>query len=370
MFKAVYGLIFTLLFAMFAFASAPVTVSAVGESDIVLGDKSAAKLQATARAKWAALEDASGVRVKAETIVQNAVLVDEAVKNEVSSVIQSYKITGEEENGKIYRVMISAVIIPEKAQQAMSSVARNTSISVMIPVVFPDKHVEETNILTETIINELTANQLEVIDIASANAATSGDLDRAMKTNNYMAMRNIAAQFLSGTILIGKVDTTATAKEGTDIGYGVSLPFNVVTGRLSYRLLIQQGGGTKILASGYLSARGMGATLDDATNQMMENMNNEVSTNLVSIVMEKIKGANSKKINVQLVGKPNIDDLMELKQLLSYTSWVLDVEDNGLDSLKVTYPEKSLYLATAINSRPVYKIKKLSDYLIQVEKVQ
>ena len=94
--KIVYGLILTLLFAFAAHAAA-VTVSAVGEADIVNGDKSAAKIQATARAKWAALEDASGIRVKAETIVQNAVLVDEAVKNEVSSVIQSYKVTGEEE---------------------------------------------------------------------------------------------------------------------------------------------------------------------------------------------------------------------------------------------------------------------------------
>ncbi len=366
--KILLSLVISLFFTMMSYAAA-VTVSAVGEADIVNGDKSAAKLQAVARAKWAAIEDASGVRVKADTIVQNAVLVDEAIKSEISSVVQSYKITGEEEDGSIYRVMIKAVIIPEKAQKAMSSVARNTSIAVMIPVVFPDKHVEETNVLTETVINELTSRQLEVVDIASANAATTGDLNRAMKTNNYTAMRNIAAKYLSGTILIGKVDTVATAKEGSDIGYGVAIPFNVVTGRLTYRLIIQQGAGTKILASGYLAAKGMGATLEDATNQMMENMNDEVSTNLVSIVMENIKGVNDKVISVQMVGKTNLEDLMELKQLLNYTAWVLEVNDNGADTLTVKYPEKTLYLATAISSRPNYKIVKLSDYKIQVQKL-
>ncbi|MCD8552911.1 hypothetical protein [Seleniivibrio sp.] len=357
------------LFMLTVSAFAAVTVSAVGEADIINGDKSSAKLQATARAKWAALEEASGVRVKSDTIVQNAVLVDEAIKNEVSGVVQSYKVTGEEEDGQIYRIMISAVVSPEKAKDAIGAIAMNTSVAVMIPVVFPDKHVEETNVLTETVISELTANQLEVIDIADASGTKTAELDRAMRTNNYMAMRAIASKYLSGTILIGKVDTVATAKEGTDIGYGVSIPFNVVTGRLSYRLLVQQGSGTKILASDFISARGMGATLEDATHQMMDNMNNEVSTKLVSTVLEKIKGINSKNIRVQLVGKTTLEDLMDLKQTLSYTAWVLEVNDNGKDTLDVKYPEKALYLATAISSKPNYKIVRLNDYLIQVQKL-
>jgi len=186
-----------------------------------------------------------------------------------------------------------------------------------------------------------------------------------MKTNNYMAMRNIASKYLSGTILVGKVETTATAQEGTDVGYGVSLPFNVVTGRLTYRLIAQQGQSMKILASGFLAARGMGATLDDATNQMMGNMNREVSQKL----MEKVKGANSRTLSVQIAGSPTISDMMELKQILTYTAWVLEVKERGTDMLTVQYPEKALYLATAINSKPNFKVKKLTEYSILVEKL-
>jgi len=349
--------------------AAPITVSAIGEADIMNGDKSSAKLQAVARAKWAAMEEASGVRVKSDTIVQNAVLVDEAIKNEVTGVIQKYEVTGEEEDGSVYRVMISATIVPEKARDAVGMMSKNTSISVMIPVVFPDKHVEETNILTETVINELTMQQMEVVDIVSSDGTSVNMLDQAMRTNNYMAMRNIAAKYLSGTILVGKVETTTTASEGSDVGYGVSLPFNVVTGRLTYRLLTQQGSAIRILASGFLSARGMGASLDDATNQMMGNMNREVSQTLVSIVMEKVKGENSKSIMVQLAGNPSLSDLMELKQMLSYTAWVLEVKERGKDMLTVSYPEKTLYLATAINSKPNYEVQKLTDYQIVLKKL-
>jgi len=357
-----------LVFSVSAFASA-VTVTAIGEADIIGGDKSSAKLQAVARAKWAAMEEASGVRVKSETIVQNAMLVDEAIKNEVTGVIQNYTVTGEEEDGQIYRVMISATIIPEKAKDAVGLLSKNTSISVMIPVVFPDKHIEETNILTETVINDLTMQQMEVIDIVSSDGTNVKQLDQAMRTNNYMGMREIASKYLSGTILIGKVETTTTAQEGSDVGYGVSLPFNVVTGRLTYRLLSQQGSKTVILASGFLPARGMGASLDDATNQMMENMNREVSQKLVSIVMEKLKGANSKSISIQIAGHPTLSDLMELKQMLTYTAWVLEVKERGTDMLTLMYPEKALYLATAINSKPNYKVLKLTDYSILVEKL-
>jgi hypothetical protein len=362
-------LVLSLLLFTFSVFAAPIKVTAIGEADIMNGDKSSARMQAVARAKWTAMEEASGVRVKSETIVQNAMLVDEAIKNEVTGVIQSFSVTGEEEDGKVYRVMIDAVIVPEKAKQAVGSLAKNTSISVMIPVVFPDKHVEETNVLTETVINELTMQQMDVIDIVSTDGLKVNQLDRAMRTNNYMAMRDIASKHLSGTILVGKVDTTATAKEGSDVGYGVSLPFNVVTGRLTYRLLNQQGPSVRILASGFLSARGMGATLEDATNQMMDNMNREVSSRLVSIVMEKIKGGNNKSILVQLAGNPDLNSIMELKQMLSYTAWVLEVNNKGADALEVKYPEKALYLATAINSKPNYSVEKMTEYSILVEKL-
>lgn len=359
----------TLVLVAIVSYAAPVTVTAIGEADILNGDQASAKLQAVARAKWAALEKASGVRIKSDTIVQNAQLVDEAIKNEVTGVIKSFKITGQEEDGKLYRVMVSAVIVPEKAKDAVGLLAKNTSVSVIIPVVYPDKHVDETNVLTETVINDLTMQNMDVIDIVSSDGANLKELDKAMRTNNYMALRQMAAKHLSGTLLIGRVDTTATAKQGSDVGYGVSLPFNVVTGRLTYRLLTQQGQNLRILASGFLAARGMGATLKDATNQMMENMTNQVSQKLVSIIMEKLKGANNKTITIRLAGNPSLSDLMQLKQMLSYTPWVLSVNEQGTDTLAVQYPEKSLYLATSINSKLGYKVKKLSDYSILVEKL-
>jgi hypothetical protein len=38
-----------------------------------------------------------------------------------------------------------------------------------------------------------------------------------------------------------------------------------------------------------------------------------------------------------------------------------------MDTIMVKYPEKSLYLATAINSKGKYRVKKFNNYQIIVE---
>jgi hypothetical protein len=358
-------LVFSLL-SVSAFAET-VKVTAIGEADIMGGDTASARVIAVARAKWTALEEAAGVKVKSDAILQNAVLVDEAIKTEVQGVIKSFTVTGEEKDSSLYRVQISAVVEKTKAASAVGVVAKNTTISVMLPVVFPNGRVEESSALSETVINELSSNNMEVVDMATGSGVGVRELERAMQANDYLSLRNAAFKSLSNTILIGKVETSATAQQGADIGYGVSLPFNIVTGRLTYRLVTEKFGSRVILASGYIPVRGQGSTIEDATFRMTENLRDSVASTLVGIVMEKMQGANSRTVTVRLMGKTDLDKLMTLKQMLTYTSWVLEVKDQGVDSLAVTYPEKTLYLATSLNGRQGFSVEKFTDYEIVVK---
>lgn len=357
-----FFLIFILILATSISFAQPTSVSSIGEADIVNGDKASARLVAIARAKWAALEDVAGVKVKSDTVLQNAMLVDEAVKTEVQGVVTAFKVTGEEEDGNIYRVQILASIEKTKAENAVGAIAKNTSISVMIPVIFPDGRVEEASALSETVIGELAARNMEVVDISQSSGISVKDIQNSIKTGNFNNLRDVALKNLSNTILIGEVETVATAQQGADIGYGVTLPFNVVTGRLTYRLVTEKYGNKVVLASGYIPVRGQGTTLNDATYRMTENLRDKVAQTLVSIVMEKIKGVNSRSINVRLMGGTNVEKLMQLKNMLTYTSWVLDIKENGADSLTITYPEKTLYLASSVDGRNGFKVEKFSDY--------
>ena len=46
-------------------------------------------------------------------------------------------------------------------------------------------------------------------------------------------------KFLSNILLIGKIDYTISTRKGQDIGYGISMPFNNVTVRLTYRITLE-----------------------------------------------------------------------------------------------------------------------------------
>lgn len=350
-----------------AYVFAGKTVTAIGEADIVNEDKASARIQAVARAKWAALEQVAGIKVKADTIVMNAQLVDEAVKTETEGIVKDFKVIGEEVDGNMYRVQIEALIEEQGAKKAMSLFSKNTNIAVMIPVFYPDRHVEVQNPLSERVIDGLISNQMEVLDLAAQkNGVSVKELDYAIKTQNYMAMTNIAVNHLSNTILIGKVVSKVVARKGADFGYG-KLPFDVVQGELSYRLLANKDGRTIILKTGTLNAKGQGATVEDATYRMVSDLSNRVAGQLVGIVLNEFKGQNARMVNVRITGKNDLKKLMSLKQILNYTPWVLNVQEQGTDTLLVQYPEKSLYLATAINSKHQFKVRSLSDYEIVVD---
>jgi hypothetical protein len=354
--------VFTLFFNSYATAK---TVEAYGEAEIKDNDISTAKLQAIARAKWDAMEKAAKIKVKVETLVQNAILIDEAVKSEIGAVIKSYKIIDEGKDGNVYWNKILAEVVPEKANKAINYLSKNTSVAVLIPVVFPDKHVEETSSLSEYIIQELINKNLEVVDLGSTgNSIAIRDIDTAMKNNDFIMLRNLASKYLSAMLLIGKVETDATVTEGRNVGYGVTMPFNIVTGRLTYRLIGEKDGRKIILASGYVSARGQGTNLNDATYRMMDNLKESVSERLIGIVMEKIKGINNKPIEIILAGNNDMDEILKLKNRLNYIAWVLNTEVKGTDKILVTYPEKTLYLVAAIKSKQKYEIKEFNDYQI------
>lgn len=343
-------------------------VEAIGEAQIVNNDLGAAKNQAIIRAKWAALEKAAEVKVRVETIVQNAQLVDEAIKSEVSGAVSSYSILDEGKDGETYWIKISAKVSSDNAQKAVSVFAKNTSVSVLLPVVFPDGRVEESSPLSEKLINELNLQNFEVVDIAaSGNPYNVHQLDNAMKDNNFMVLRSLAFQHLSGVLLVGKVESIASAKEGKNVGYGISLPFNIVNGKLTYRLIGDKQGQKVILASGYISGRGQGPSVEDATYNMLENLAYNVNNELISTILEKIKGINSKKIEIVLAGNAEVQKLLNLKNDLQYIAWVLNIQEQGTDKLILDYPEKSIYLANAISQKGLYRIRTLEDRRIILE---
>ncbi|MGB9823158.1 hypothetical protein [Thermodesulfovibrio sp.] len=335
-------------------------VDSEGDAAITGNDIPSAKAEAISRAKWNAVEQVAGIKIKAQTVVQNFILVDDAIVKKTEGVISKYNIKKEWKDRDSYKVILNVCVETNKVDDAVSKLALNNSLAVFIPAKktkneyhqLSMNEMEEENILSETLIGALTERGVTVVDVISNNLADARIIENAMKSGNYTSLRAIMYKTLSNLLLIGKVDYTISTKKGEDIGYGLKMPVNSVTATLTYRIVARQTDSNKIiiLTSGTEQAKAMASNIDDAAMQSLKTL----SEKFVPIVFEKItKYVNSlsKKILVKVEGVSDIDKHFEIKELLQNIAWVTEVEDRGLGEFMISYPENPVYLANSLNQK-------------------
>ena len=96
-------------------------VNADGEATVNNNDVPSARLEAIARAKWAAIEQTVGVDVKAGSFVSNFVLVEDVIKTKVGGSVKSFKVVNQSNKGDTFSVTINACIEPSQAKEAINS---------------------------------------------------------------------------------------------------------------------------------------------------------------------------------------------------------------------------------------------------------
>jgi hypothetical protein len=343
-------------------------VNAEGEAAIVNNDIPSAKMESVARAKWSAIEQVVGVDVKAGSLVQIFVLVDDVIKTQVGGVVKSYKILNEDNKGGTLLVKINACVEPGQAQQAVSSLALNNAVAVFIPARKPGKRgdeFEETNILSETLIGKLTDQNYKVIDVAPTHALDALEIERAVKSGSTLAVRSLMYKFLSNIIIIGKVDYTISTKKGEDIGYGLSMPFNNVTVRLTYRIVAKNNktGSMEILTADAAQGRGLANNVEDAAAEALKDLAEKLTPKILDKVASFIQG-NVKQVSIKVNGVTDLDTNMEIKNILQNIVWVTGVEDKKMGEFIVSYPETSIYLANSIKQKGLFNVDQFTPYSI------
>ena len=337
-----------------------------GEAEIFGNDVSSARLEAIARAKWDAIEKAVGLKVKAQTVVQNGVLLDEAIHKQVEGVVRGINIKAEGQEGNTYRVTLSAFVVPSKAKEALSALARNTTISVFLPASLPGGTVLEANPFSEPLINALSEQGYQVVDLANTHAMTIRQLEEAIRQNRFLTLRSLMYQYLSNVLLVGIIDFTVTGKPGDDIGYGVKLPFNTVAARLTYRLIAGAAGDQRqILASGYKEGKGGGMRVEPAAYSAMKDLARDASGEILGQIGRHLQ-ANARKVRVRVEGLPDVTTGFRIKEVLQNIAWVTEVKEVGLGAFEVTYPEATVYLAASLSRKPGLKVIEFSDLLVRL----
>jgi len=345
-------------------------VNADAEAAIINNDIPSAKLEATARAKWSAIEKVVGTEIKAQSFVQNFTLVEDVIKTKAGGMVKSFKVIDQKNTADSVNIKINACVEPASARDAVSQLGLNNSIAIFIPARKPGRsgdEFEETNILTETLIGKLTEQSYTVVDVAPTNALDAKVIENAVRSGNSMTVRSMMYKFLSNLIIIGKVDYTISTKKGENIGYGLSMPFNSVTVRLNYRIIAKnKAGNMEILSTGIEQAKGLANNVEDATAEAMK----ELADNLTPAILEKVGQyikVNSKKVSIKVNGVNDVDTVLEIKQKLQSIVWVSEVEEKQMGDFVVSYPENTLYLANSINQKGNLKVTNFSPYSLVMD---
>jgi hypothetical protein len=366
-----FGLILFLLLPLSGFC-AEKCVQAEGEAVIVGGDIPSARTEAVARAKWAAIEQTVGTEVKAGSIVQDFTLVDEIIKTQAGGVVKSFDVISQENRTDTVFVKINACVEPKEAQEAVSALSLNNAVAVFIPARKPTAKqtdaFETTNILSETLIGNLTDQHYRVVDVTPTQSADAAEIEKAMKSGNTLAFRSLMYKFLSNVIVIGKIDYAVTTQKGEDIGFGISMPFHHVTVRIAYEIVARnsQTGGLDILSAGTDQAKGLAGSVEDAAARGMENLARKLSPVILDKIASFIKGS-VKRVAIHVDGVGDIDTNLEIKGMLQQIVWVTDVEEKRMGDFIVGYPENTLYLANSLRQKGRFKIVDFSPYSLTLQ---
>ena len=362
-----------------------------GEAAVVNNDLPSARAEAVARAKWAAVEQVVGVDVKAQSVVQNSILVDEAISRQIKGVVSRHKVLRTSNGPDTVTVKVNVCVEPAKARDAVAGLALNNSIAVFIPARTPhtiretgettttrygkrERHdvltadeQEETNVLSETLIGKLTEQGYTVVDVVPTNVVDAAQIEQAMKNGNFMSLRTLMYKFLTNILLIGKTDYAVSTRKGEDIGYGISMPVNNVTVRLTYRLITRDASGKMvILTAGTEQGKGLKGSVEDAAAEGLKEISEKITPVILDKVARYIKGG-ARRVEVKVAGVNELSDNFAVKEVLQNIAWVTNVEEKGLGEFFVSYTENPIYLANSLGQKGGFRVEKFTPASISVQ---
>lgn len=349
----------------------PVCVEVSGESAVVGGDIPSAKVEAVNRAKFSAVEQVAGVDIKSKTVVEDSALLDDMITTQTRGAVSSYKILRESLDGDSAKALVNVCVEPLSAKSAMSALALNTAISVYLPakklVRYDNLEYDDENILAQAVIGKLAEGGFSVRDLAETHSLKLRDIDMALKGGDQTSVRSLVYRYLTNSVLMGKIEPTLSMRKGSDAGYGISMPFNSVTARLSYRLMTRDNNGKMVvLSAGSEEAKGMAPSQDDAYAEALKNL----SEKFVPIIIDKIHSRLNEiasKVTIEVEGVKDPAETFDLRDQIQKVTWVAKVEEKGIGEFLVSYPENPIYLANGLSQKG-FRIVSYTKELIKIRR--
>lgn len=333
---------------------------AEGFGTVFGGDLAQARDEALIDASRRALEQVAGVQVDAETITRNQALFDQLIRTQSRGIIQSVDVL---EDGKLpdgrYRVRVSARVKAGEVKDKLESLVSELALVVLIPEQNLGQPTAQP-IVENEVVSRLEEAGYRVLDHAALQKLAKRDQVAALLRGDEQAAREIGLKFLSNLIVIGQATTRFSQRNNGIISAYARVTARAIeseTGRIIANVSLEQ-------------VRGFGRSAETAGETALGSAKKAAAEQLIQKLDAYFK-KKERPIEVRVRRLPTVDDYRRTKAFLEKQRWVSGVEEKGFSPeqsvLVVTYPEKTLYLASRLGRESRYKLLEFDRVRILME---
>lgn len=342
-------------------------VVAEGVGSIIGGDVAQARDEAIIDARVRALEQAVGVMVDSETLVQNELLLSATVRNTTSGMITSYQILEEGRDGDLYRVKISASVDRASlGEQIRRHLASNVSVIVMVDEEVVGTRVPDS-VVESHIVETLLGAGFDVRDHQAVARLRRRDAELARARGEIQEAQIIGMRFLSNLVIKGTSRTTAHDNV-TEYAPGLKLPS--AHARVTCRMVDVETG--RIVGQKqFTRVKAFGQDYEDASEKALLAAAPSVAAEVLKWFESEYLAERLQTLTLKARRLPDMAAFRRLVNLVEKERWVQNVQPGsfgeGEGTLTLRYPEKPVYLATRIDRSPQFRLVRMDSCSMVVE---
>jgi len=331
-----------------------------GFGTVLNRDTAQARDEALIDARRRALEQVAGVQVDAETITRNQMLFDQIVRTQTRGMIQADRVVeeGPTSDGR-FRVLVEAWIKAGDVQDRLESLVSELSLLVLVPETNVGQRQSQAVVENE-IVSRLVDAGYRVLDRAQLQKVAARDTLAALARGDEQTAREIGLRFLSNLVVVGEATTRFSQNTQGIVSAYARVTARVIeteTGRVVANVSLDQVRG---FAQDQASARSpaLAAAGRPAAEQLLERLDGYFKRK-------------ERRIEIRVRNLPSLDEYRRAKAFLEKQRWVSAVAEGGYAAdesmLVLTYPEKTVYLASRMGREPRYRVLEFDRVRMLIE---
>ncbi len=336
-----------------------VTVVTRGEATVFNGDVPAAREEALVDAQRNAVEQVLGVKIRAQTAVQDFMLADDTVLAMVAGYVKNSKILSEKREKEYIVLEVECEVVKDLSPEDARKLMRNFSCVVGFTTEIDGQVKNDDDRLANRLSTELVKAGYDVRDATQLLALEGfrGRLLAAAKHRDVNAARWIGQKLLSNVVIVGHARLNLKEKKAVP-GFAGGVQVFVYECQLDARAVEAESG--RIIAeysTPVEGIEGIGDTARKAVTDALSKAEKAFSKDLLTQLSE-YAGQKSRPITVEIEGIPSYEEFLKVKEFLQNIRFRdSEVSDLGFEQGKTSvfrfnYSEKINLVALKLEHLP------------------